>query len=77
MLWLRHYTPSAAYYTFKVLSTFALWAIGAWFIVASAGSWSSVIVGTFFIALFWQQSGWLSHDFMHHQVTNGLARCAG
>jgi fatty acid desaturase len=26
------------------------------------------IASAFFLALFWQQCGWLSHDFLHHQV---------
>jgi len=26
------------------------------------------MVGAIFMALFWQQCGWLAHDFLHHQV---------
>lgn len=27
-----------------------------------------VVLSGMFIGLFWQQSGWLAHDFLHHQV---------
>jgi len=28
----------------------------------------TAILGGFLLALFWQQCGWLAHDFLHHQV---------
>jgi fatty acid desaturase len=35
---------------------------------ASAGSTLGQIAGALILALFWQQCGWLAHDFGHHQV---------
>ena len=40
------------------LAVFALWRERLWAYVLSAC----------LISLFWQQSGWLAHDFCHHQV---------
>eukprot|EP01024_Parvocaulis_polyphysoides_P063984 TRINITY_DN7420_c0_g4_i2.p1 TRINITY_DN7420_c0_g4~~TRINITY_DN7420_c0_g4_i2.p1 ORF type:complete len:523 (-),score=68.23 TRINITY_DN7420_c0_g4_i2:1004-2470(-) len=32
------------------------------------GTWPATFLATCLTALFWQQSGWLTHDFLHHQV---------
>lgn len=51
------------YYTYKVLSTFAIFLTSVYF------AWQQYIwVGGLLLGLFWQQSGWLAHDFLHHQV---------
>jgi len=31
-------------------------------------SWAWNMAGAILLALFWQQCGWLAHDFLHHQV---------
>lgn len=64
---------SALYYTFKVLTQFTLWFAGLACCYFSQGSWGMVTAGAFFIALFWQQNGWLSHDYLHHQVFKNRA----
>ena len=53
---------------FKVVSNILLWLAGAACCAYSNGSYAMVTAGAFFIALFWQQNGWLAHDFLHHQV---------
>ena len=30
--------------------------------------YASVLLAACLLGLFWQQSGWLAHDFLHHQV---------
>lgn len=61
------FNPSYPYYTFKVLSNFLL--LGASIYLAI--NFSSIFVhfvAAILLGLFWQQSGWLAHDFLHHQV---------
>eukprot|EP00884_Botryococcus_braunii_P008259 jgi/Botrbrau1/17434/Bobra.0054s0026.1 len=52
----------------KVLQTFALLLVGGTFLVLGRSSQVLRLVAAVFVALFWQQSGWLAHDFCHHQV---------
>lgn len=59
---------SSAYYVFKVASNVALWAAGIACCAYNGGSMAMILLGAFFIGLFWQQNGWLAHDFCHHQV---------
>ena len=44
------------------------------YLVLSFESWTAHMSAALLVALFWQQCGWLSHDFLHHQVTR-LSRC--
>lgn len=58
---------SPLYYVFKVASNAAIVAAGAWCVLAFE-SLGMHLLGAALIALFWQQCGWLAHDFLHHQV---------
>ncbi|KCV70459.1 hypothetical protein H696_02800 [Fonticula alba] len=61
------FEASKAYYAFKVLSTVAIVLLAG----AVAHYWQTVpgaVVSALLVALFWQQCGWLAHDFVHHQV---------
>lgn len=51
------------WYVYKTLSTWALGALSVYF--ATLGHWllSAVLMG-----IFWQQSGWLGHEYAHHCV---------
>jgi len=40
---------------------------------ASQGSIGGQVLGSLLLALFWQQCGWLAHDFAHHQVFKSRA----
>jgi cytochrome b involved in lipid metabolism/fatty acid desaturase len=59
------------FYVYKCLSNMALWAVAVAMVYwtrndPSAVAWhmtAAVLLGTFF-----QQCGWLAHDFLHHQV---------
>jgi fatty acid desaturase len=59
---------SPAYYVWKTLSTLSIGALGAMVAVRADGSSAWLALSAVIIALFWQQCGWLSHDYMHHQV---------
>lgn len=61
------FNASPLYYTYKVLSNLALLAI-AIYLAVSTDSLLVNMIGAVFLALFWQQCGWLAHDFLHHQV---------
>ena len=54
----------------KAASTLALCATALALLAASAPSLdvAGLAASAFVLALFWQQSGWLAHDFCHHQV---------
>lgn len=57
-----------AYYTWKVVQNLMIVGSG-WALLAYYGSyyWARLLSATL-VALFWQQCGWLAHDFLHHQV---------
>ncbi len=62
------FTASVAWYGYKMASQAALLSL-AFFMAASAGgSWGMVVLTSATVALFLQQSGWLCHDILHHQV---------
>lgn len=64
---LNLFDSSKLFYAYKIASNVALCALSVAIIMYS-GSWPAVAVSAFIMALFWQQCGWLAHDFLHHQV---------
>ena len=66
------FNANPLYYVYKVTSNLVLLAIAA----ACAIYSDSVVVnltGAVILGLFWQQCGWLAHDFLHHQVFKNRA----
>lgn len=63
-----HFKSSKAYYAFKVASNFALLAASIALLVMAGDSLLITTLAAIFLGVFWQQTGWLSHDFCHHQV---------
>jgi len=61
------FNASMSYYVFKVLSNLAIVALSA-YLVVGFDSFAVHMVGAVVMGLFWQQCGWLAHDFLHHQV---------
>lgn len=55
------------YYIYKVVSNLLLLA-AAIYCAVSTDSFAVNMVGAIILGLFWQQCGWLAHDFLHHQV---------
>lgn len=64
---LRLFDSNKVFYAYKILSNIAICAISV-VMVLSSGAWPVIALGAFIMALFWQQCGWLAHDFLHHQV---------
>lgn len=66
------FKSSPIFYVYKVLSTIALAAVGI-YLATSTTDFMTNMGGALMIALFWQQCGWLAHDFLHHQVFKNRA----
>lgn len=61
------FKSSPLFYVYKCVSNMALWAIAVamvYFSDSTAVCLSSAVL----LGLFFQQCGWLAHDFLHHQV---------
>lgn len=63
------FTPSLSYYSLKIWELYLLLYISI--ITLDAGYWH---ISTIVTGLFFQQAGWLSHDFAHTQVVTGKYR---
>lgn len=61
------FNASYSYYFFKVTSNFGILALAIACAVMTT-NFAVNMLGACLLALFWQQSGWLAHDFLHHQV---------
>ena len=61
------FESSKLYYLFKVASDVAILGVAIAAVVLLNGMPGAMIGGAL-LALFWQQCGWLVHDFLHHQV---------
>eukprot|EP00892_Ulva_mutabilis_P007773 jgi/Ulvmu1/5368/UM022_0162.1 len=62
------YNSSKSFYAWKVLSLLGMYFTAAAILMHGEGSWLACFSSSFLLALAWQQSGWLAHDFLHHQV---------
>eukprot|EP01026_Neomeris_dumetosa_P031093 TRINITY_DN2470_c0_g1_i1.p1 TRINITY_DN2470_c0_g1~~TRINITY_DN2470_c0_g1_i1.p1 ORF type:complete len:486 (-),score=56.14 TRINITY_DN2470_c0_g1_i1:998-2455(-) len=59
------------YYLWKVMSNQCIWGAAVFTLFLgpeNIGTWPSAGIAAFLMAVYWQQSGWLAHDFVHHQV---------
>ena len=56
------------FYVYKFVSTLALLVAGAYVLAAHGQTWAGFVASSVLVGLFLQQSGWLAHDFLHHQV---------
>jgi len=61
------FNASFTYYIYKIVSQLVLLSIAVG-CAAYTDNFLINMIGGFVLALFWQQSGWLAHDFLHHQV---------
>jgi fatty acid desaturase len=62
-----YFNASLPYYAFKIASNLALLALAV-YLGISGSSFMIRMLGACILGLFWQQCGWLAHDFLHHQV---------
>jgi len=61
------FDASPFYYTHKLMTNLAILAAGIFCAAYFVSTWRIVASGIL-LGLFWQQCGWLAHDFLHHQV---------
>jgi len=61
------FNASYGYYAYKLLSNVAILVVAVCLATFSQSMMVNVI-GAILLGLFWQQCGWLAHDFLHHQV---------
>jgi fatty acid desaturase/predicted heme/steroid binding protein len=62
------FKPNKLYFLYKVLSTLSIAAVAVYCATQFNDSWPMTLLGAVILGLFWQQCGWLAHDFLHHQV---------
>lgn len=62
------FKSSKSFYAWKVISLLGMYFTVAAILMHGEGSWLACFASSFLLALAWQQSGWLAHDFLHHQV---------
>eukprot|EP01035_Chromulina_nebulosa_P016834 gene16834-22319_t len=67
LLVMGYFNASPSYYVYKVTSNFCILGLSIACAVLSK-SFLVNMLGAVMLGLFWQQSGWLAHDFLHHQV---------
>ncbi len=65
---LRLFDSSKLYYAFKFLSTSAICWLAVSILLFAPNNPLAVLTAAVTLAVFWQQCGWLAHDFLHHQV---------
>jgi len=61
------FKSSPWFYAYKCATNLTMWATAV-AMVAFSDSTVVHIASALLLGLFWQQCGWLSHDFLHHQV---------
>lgn len=61
------FNASPLFYVYKCASNLLLLAASI-FCAVSSDSLIVNMIGALILGLFWQQCGWLAHDFLHHQV---------
>merc|ERR1711966_308763 len=59
------FKSSKGYYAYKCLFNMTMWAVSVAMVYFS-DSLSMHICSALLLGLFWQQCGWLAHDFLHH-----------
>lgn len=63
----RLFRSSKVYYTLKTLTNLCLLA-GSIAVISVNQSMLGIMLSAILMAICFQQCGWLSHDFLHHQV---------
>lgn len=67
MIQMGLFNASPLYYTYKIGTNLAILAASV-YLVVNYESFLVHFVAAVLLGIFWQQCGWLSHDFLHHQV---------
>ncbi|CEG37643.1 delta-6 fatty acid desaturase [Plasmopara halstedii] len=61
------YDANMVFYVWKFLSTLSIW-MASVAICWHFDTWPMYMLAACIMGLFWQQSGWLAHDVLHHQI---------
>eukprot|EP00588_Corethron_pennatum_P012677 CAMPEP_0194265322 /NCGR_PEP_ID=MMETSP0169-20130528/602_1 /TAXON_ID=218684 /ORGANISM="Corethron pennatum, Strain L29A3" /LENGTH=481 /DNA_ID=CAMNT_0039005761 /DNA_START=156 /DNA_END=1601 /DNA_ORIENTATION=+ len=61
------FESSKPFYAYKCASNMALWALAMTLVYVTDNNWLNY-AAAWIMGLFFQQCGWLAHDFLHHQV---------
>ncbi|GBB90165.1 hypothetical protein RclHR1_17020002 [Rhizophagus clarus] len=64
----NYFKSSKLYYAQKVIHNLIIWTISVTILAKFGDNLFGVLLSAAIMGLFWQQCGWLSHDFLHHQV---------
>jgi len=67
LIMMGFFKSSKLYYLYKCSFNMAMWATSC-AMVWYSDSTAMHIASALLMGLFWQQCGWLAHDFLHHQV---------
>ncbi len=67
------FVSNKLYYVFKVVSTTSICFMSIFVLHYFEQSILSTLFSALIMAIFWQQCGWLAHDFLHHQVFENRA----
>lgn len=67
MVMMGLFKSSIGFYIYKQASNLAMWAFAMYVMYAFDNVFAQVS-SAMFMGLFFQQCGWLAHDFLHHQV---------
>jgi hypothetical protein len=62
------FNADKGFYFYKLVSTVMISVVSLAFLRVYGQSTTGVLISAFIMGIFWQQCGWLSHDFGHHQV---------
>lgn len=62
------FRSSKRYYMWKTSSTFSILAAALVVLFKYHESMVGIVASAVLLGVFWQQGGWLAHDFLHHQV---------
>jgi acyl-lipid Delta6-acetylenase / acyl-lipid (9-3)-desaturase len=68
------FKSNVTFYTYKCISTQCLWAISIAMVYYFPQNTIMHILSAILMGLFFQQCGWLAHDYLHHQVCKGNRR---
>jgi fatty acid desaturase/predicted heme/steroid binding protein len=61
------FNSSKVFYAYKIATNVALISLSI-YLATCFQSFAVNMIGAVVLGLFWQQCGWLAHDFLHHQV---------
>lgn len=62
------FRSSKSFYAWKIVSLLGMYMTVAAILLHGRDTWAATLAASCLLAACWQQSGWLAHDFLHHQV---------